>query len=102
MPIITSGGNVDIQGGYNDVARDMYNYSDNAAHHHHTNNNACGSDCYNCISWFHFLPWEGAHNSRLDNGQRIRDTRPGLSITLTNCLEHFFTVTAAVSSSTGR
>jgi hypothetical protein len=32
MPIDTSGGKVHIEGGYNDVARDMYNYRDNSKH----------------------------------------------------------------------
>jgi hypothetical protein len=32
MPIDTSGGNVNIKGGYNDIARDMYNYRDNSKH----------------------------------------------------------------------
>jgi len=32
MPIDTSGGNVNIKGGYNDVARDMHSYHDNSRH----------------------------------------------------------------------
>jgi len=49
MPIITEGGNVTVEGGYNDIARDMYSYSGNSVHqdyHVNTSRSAGADDFY--------------------------------------------------------
>jgi hypothetical protein len=57
MPINSGGGEIHIQGGYNDVARDMYYYTGNAVHrdHHINSSNDTGAgDLRMCMAPVHF------------------------------------------------
>lgn len=84
MPIYTEGGNVQIEGGYNDVARDLYYYTDSAVHqdnHVNYSSNGAPMDSYRRMSSLVALKY-AQPNSHADNGPGIQNTGYGPSIVL--------------------